>query len=381
MKKVLFINGHLNSGGVERSLVDILCHLDYSKYEVDLLLLEGTGDYLAEVPKEVHIIERDLHNTYGSLFSSLVRCIRKKDYMCLKMRLSFFLRKYLKEKALKKTAGILIGKHKYDIAVGFRPGICSELVAYSVNADKKVIWWHHGEFNVDAEAYNKLCSKVDDVVAVSKCCCKMIADHCPEAVDKLIFIPNMIDRQRLVNKCDFNPYEDEDIFRIVSVGRLSPEKHFENAVHAAAALKENGIAFKWHFVGDGIERSNLEQLVRKYGLENCAIFEGTQKNPYPYIKNADLFAHPSYVESQGLSILEALAFGIPSVVTESSGALEYLVSGENAILTKQNPEDFAKKVLEISVDRELYQRIKEGTILPKQYSNGMVMERIENIFK
>ena len=44
MKKLLFINGHLNTGGVEKSLLDILQHIDYSQYHVDLLLLEGRGD-------------------------------------------------------------------------------------------------------------------------------------------------------------------------------------------------------------------------------------------------------------------------------------------------------------------------------------------------
>ena len=42
-KKILFINGHLIVGGVERSLVDVLRHLDYDKYDVDLLLLEDMG--------------------------------------------------------------------------------------------------------------------------------------------------------------------------------------------------------------------------------------------------------------------------------------------------------------------------------------------------
>ena len=39
-KKLLFINGHLNTGGVEKSLLDILTHLDYDRYDVDLLLTE-----------------------------------------------------------------------------------------------------------------------------------------------------------------------------------------------------------------------------------------------------------------------------------------------------------------------------------------------------
>ena len=64
MKKILFINGHLNTGGVERSLVDVLKHMDYTKYAVDLLLLEDTGDYVSELPPEVKTRFRDIHHTY-----------------------------------------------------------------------------------------------------------------------------------------------------------------------------------------------------------------------------------------------------------------------------------------------------------------------------
>ena len=50
-KKILFVNGHLNVGGIEKSLTDLLNHLDYHKYKVDLLLLEEKGDYLPQIPK------------------------------------------------------------------------------------------------------------------------------------------------------------------------------------------------------------------------------------------------------------------------------------------------------------------------------------------
>ena len=93
MKKILFINGHLNTGGVERSLVDILKHMDYTKYAVDLLLLEDTGDYASELPPEVNVLFRDIHHTYGSFASSIRRCIVAHDWMCLRLRFLFLLRR------------------------------------------------------------------------------------------------------------------------------------------------------------------------------------------------------------------------------------------------------------------------------------------------
>ena len=67
-KRLLFVNGHLNVGGVERSLVDLLKYIDYDKYEVDLVLFEELGDYIDEIPANVNVIFYDLTKTYGSLF-------------------------------------------------------------------------------------------------------------------------------------------------------------------------------------------------------------------------------------------------------------------------------------------------------------------------
>ena len=53
----------MNPGGAEKSLLDILKHIDYSKYHVELLLLEEFGDYTDEIPKEVEVRLFDLHNT------------------------------------------------------------------------------------------------------------------------------------------------------------------------------------------------------------------------------------------------------------------------------------------------------------------------------
>lgn len=86
---LLIINGHLNTGGVEKSLLDILLHLDYSKYLVDLLLLEDLGDYASLLPPQVNVIFRDLHSTYGGLAASLVKCLRAHDFRCFRLRLLF----------------------------------------------------------------------------------------------------------------------------------------------------------------------------------------------------------------------------------------------------------------------------------------------------
>lgn len=376
MKHILFINGHLNAGGVERSLSDVLKHMDYSKYAVDLLLLEDTGDYASELPSEVHVLFRDIHHTYGSFVSSIRQCIAAHDWMCLRLRLLFLLQKFFGACALKRAATVLLGKHHYDCVIGFRPGICSDLAAYSVQADRKITWWHHGEFNVDRAAYGDMCSRMDTVAVVSQSCKDMLQGQLPELADKLVCIPNMLDAEAIRQKTTSSPYTG-DALHIDSVGRLAPEKHFENIIPAAKVLLETGTDFTWHIVGEGPERSKLETLIAENDLKDHVILEGSKANPYPYMKYADLFVHPSYVESQGLTVLEAMALGIPCVVTKSLGPCEFIEDGINGLLTEPSPESLTEKVLAILNDKELYQHIKENTKCPEQFRPDQVMKQIE----
>lgn len=377
-KRILFINGHLNAGGVERSLVDVLRHMDYTKYAVDLLLLEDTGDYASELPSEVKVLFRDIHHTYGSFASSIRRCIVAHDWMCLRLRFLFLLQKFFGACALKRVATILLGKHHYDCVIGFRPGICSDLAAYSVQTDRKITWWHHGEFNVDCATYGNMCSKMNAVAVVSQSCKAMLQEKLPELESKLVCIPNMLDAVAIGQKAGNSPYTG-DMLHIVSVGRLAPEKHFENIIPVAKMLRDMSTDFVWHIVGDGSEQARLESLIVENDLKDHVILEGSKTNPYPYMKYADLFVHPSYVESHGLTVLETMALDVPCVVTKSRGPCEFIEDGVNGLLTEQSPESLAEEVLAILNDKKLYQHIKENTKCPEQFGPERVIKQIETM--
>ena len=377
-KRILFINGHLNAGGVERSLVDVLRHMDYTKYAVDLLLLEDTGDYASELPSEVKVLFRDIHHTYGSFASSIRRCIVAHDWMCLRLRFLFLLQKFFGACALKRVATILLGKHHYDCVIGFRPGICSDLAAYSVQTGRKITWWHHGEFNVDCATYGNMCSKMNAVAVVSQSCKAMLQEKLPELESKLVCIPNMLDAVAIGQKAGNSPYTG-DMLHIVSVGRLAPEKHFETIIPVAKMLRDMSTDFVWHIVGDGSEQARLESLIVENDLKDHVILDRSKTNPYPYMKYADLFVHPSYVESQGLTVLEAMALGVPCVVTKSRGPCEFIEDGVNGLLTEQSPESLAEEVLAILNDKKLYQHIKENTKCPEQFGPERVIKQIETM--
>ena len=323
-KKLLFINGHLNVGGVEKSLADILAHMDYDKYDVDLLLFEDLGDYASDLPEQVHVRLADLRDTYGSLPKVLLRCARKRDWFSFKMKLLLTCSGKTDARVLKYARKLLFGSRCYDVAVGFRPGICTNIAAFAARAEKKITWWHHGEYNLDdAEErdYILACREMDHVVSVSESCAAFLRQRLPEFAGKVTVIPNFLSPDTIREKADrLAPYGGDQRFHIVTVGRLAPEKHVENCVYAARTLREKGYGdFLWHIIGDGPERGRLEALAFEYGVSDLIRFEGRLTNPYPYVKHADLFVHPSYVESQGIVILEAMLLGVPCVVTRSLG--------------------------------------------------------------
>lgn len=378
-RKILFINGHLNVGGVEKSLVDILKHLDYDRYEVDLLLLEGLGDYAHEIPKEVNIKLCSLKNTYGALLPCLLNCIKKADWFSLKMRLIFLMMKLFGQKYIKYAQSSLTQNHFYDCVIGFRSGICTQIAAFAVNADKRITWWHHGEFNVSAKEYEENIGVCDKVVSVSESCAEMLLQNMPKIGEKLVVVPNMVDTEALEKKCSSDSVYSGNEVHLVTVARLAPEKHIENIIYSAKQLKRVGYQLCWHIVGDGDMKERLEILLSENKVEDCVILEGSKANPYSYMKDATLYVHPSYVESQGLTILEAMALGVPCVVTKSRGPSEFIRNGENGLLVETGWEALCEGVEKMLKDKMLYKKIKDNSKCPEKFSPHIVMKVIENI--
>lgn len=357
-KKILFVNGHLNVGGVERSLVDLLCNLDYNKYEVDLLLLEGLGDYLQQIPKEVNVVFVDTTKAYGPFLKSLIlNLLALRWSMVLYRIIILFAFKWGKQylSILRYILGVNI---IYDVAIAYRPGVCADITAYTIKANKKIVWWHHGEINLNPsqiKSYNETWSLFDNIVTVSNACKEMLLNSFTYPPSKIIVIPNMIDVARIYEKAgDVSPY-NITFTKFISVGRLCIEKHFEDVILVVKRLVDDGIKdFHWFIIGDGDIRIQLEEFIKELGVEKYITLLGKKNNPYSWIKYADIYVHSSYVESQGLTILEAMALNVPCVVCRSAGPSEFIVDGVNAIMTEPNPDCLYNGVLAMMRNRNRY---------------------------
>lgn len=114
---------------------------------------------------------------------------------------------------------------------------------------------------------------------------------------------------------------------ILGVGRLSPQKDFPTLIRAFAKLRKSRAA-RLMILGDGPDRSKLEQLVESLGLKDDVFIPGFLPNPYPYIRAASLFVLSSRWEGLPTVLIEALACSTPVVSTDCpSGPVEILESG------------------------------------------------------
>ena len=121
--------------------------------------------------------------------------------------------------------------------------------------------------------------------------------------------------------------KDKSHINLLFVGRLVPYKGADILVEAVSKL-DPSVQKKVDLtiVGDGSERSNLEQQVQKLNLEKQIIFTGwvAQQETLKYYRDSDIFCFPSIREFGGAVVLEAMANGLPCIVVNNGGIGEYV---------------------------------------------------------
>ena len=120
---------------------------------------------------------------------------------------------------------------------------------------------------------------------------------------------------------------------VVGCGRLNDEKGFDVLVRAhAQALADGATPHSVVVVGEGPRRAALQSLARELGVEGTVTFTGFASNPWPVLARADLFVLPSRYEGLTLTLLEALALGVPVAASQCEGPEEILEGGRYGAL-------------------------------------------------
>ena len=383
-KTILFVNGHLQVGGVEKALVDLLSWIDYDRFDVDLLLLEGDGVYIYLVPDQVRVLHKDLREIEGPFWRNLWGNMRGCKFGNVLFRIINSAAK--KDKKLLRLAKPLLPfRRHYDVAVSFRPGRYADIVAYSLNADLKICWWHHGSLPDSLRQRMELVSLFscfDKVVTVSDGCKDLLADSLGINSEKVAVISNIIDEERIeASAANDDPYGDDGRYKIVTLCRFAPEKHLEEAVDAASILQDK-LEFVWYLIGDGTEFGVVKDKIEKLSLGDRVILTGSVANPYPYLKHADLMVHPSHVESLCISVLEAMALEVPCVVVRSLGPVSFIRDGINGVLVDDGADALVAGIMKVQdiQPTDIAQMTSEGLRTVKErFSPKVIIKEFEEL--
>lgn len=391
-KNIIFVIDSLHCAGAEKSLTTLLSLIDYSKYEVDLMMF-GHGGVLEElVPKEVNILKplKYTQFTEKSLKESIIYTLKKGTYKMLKSRLEFSFAIRNKQYTNAQKARILWQKtskviesnpRKYDIAISYAQGLPTFYVADKINADKKFAWVNtsYRLEQEDREFQTKYYDKYEKIVAVSHSAKNVFLETFPKYKDKVKIIYDINDFNLISKMADMeNVYEENfDGIRILTIGRLTYQKGYDMVLEACKMLRDKGINFKWYVLGKGPLKDDIEKYIKENDLQDYFELLGIKSNPYPYIKDADIYVQTSRYEGFGLAIAEARMLNIPVVTTEFDAVYNQMIQGKNGLVVKQDPLAVADAIELLLNDKDLYQEIQE---FQKNEKKGN-LEEIEKFYR
>jgi glycosyltransferase involved in cell wall biosynthesis len=146
--------------------------------------------------------------------------------------------------------------------------------------------------------------------------------------ERVHVIPNAVTPPAVVAQ----PFVQPRVPRLVAAGRLHPKKGFDILIAAVAILRDQGVAVTCEIAGEGHERGKLEARIAALNLADRVRLVGWRDDVAGFLATGDVFAFPSYQEGFPLTLLEAMAVGLPAVASAIPGPLEMIEDGASGAL-------------------------------------------------
>lgn len=382
MHKILILNNDLELGGIQKSLIDFLEYLtSRGGYEINLVLWQKGGVLREKIPASVNVIEREYVQTWDFITKekSLIKKVR---LFAQYLKFNFYARMIKKPWLFYPRI-----KQHYNTVISYtQTGYPRFYAIDNVSADKKYLWYHHGSYESTGAVYKldkEYYGEFNKLVTVSSANKQMLKKYFPEYSDNLLVVPNIINVKEVIfnsqmKVSDFN--KTVGIFNFVTVGRLSKPKGIDLAIDIATELKKQGLKFKWYFIGDGDTFLEISETINQRHLGDVCVLLGSKENPYPYMKLADLYIQTSYVESQCITIYEALVLKKIIVATDLPPLKDALRNGKLGVLCEPDTMKFAQKIINILNDEVAQTNLIEA-VEKHKVSNDIAYQTINELLK
>ena len=366
MQKVLFLIHDLGQGGAEKVLVNLVNNMDYSKFDITVMTLFDSGENRQFLGANV-----------------------KYKTWCKKMIPgNSHLMKLLSPEMLHE----MIIKERYDIEIAYLEGPCARVISGCRDKSVKKLAWIHIEQHT-AERAAVSFRNVKEAQRCYQCFDRIICVSQTVKQDfvKVLQIPASYEVLYNTNESDKIIQLSKEVIepgmmssneiKLVGVGKLLKDKGFDRVVRIVQQLKEQGYPVHFYVLGEGPERDNLQEYIKKNGLQSSITLLGYQLNPYKFVAKCDLFICASFAEGFSTAATEALIVGTPVCTVEVSGMREML--GENnewGVVTKNEDEALYQSIKRLLDEPGLLQHYKkQAEIRGKDFSIVKTVQAVEQL--
>jgi glycosyltransferase involved in cell wall biosynthesis len=303
VKKILFIIPSLTSGGSERVFSILANHLDKENIDLTVAVLDGRNRFYDITDKRVRVIDLETPRVRQA-FLKIIRLI-----------------------SVEKPDLVVTTLTHLNQFISLVKPILPQKTRFIARESSILSVFHRRESMPDFRNWliRRLYPSFDTIICQSE---KMADDFNKNyniVRSKLTIINNPVDTEgslQLASAAEIPA--KKAAFRFVSVGRLSSEKGIDKALQILATLDNRD--FEYRIIGEGKEREVLEKLAKTLGIEANVTFQGVQKNPFSWIKSADLLLLTSEFEGFPNVLLEAGSVGTASIAFACRGVSSEIIS-------------------------------------------------------
>ena len=388
---ILIFSQAMELGGVERSLLGLLDSIDYDRYDADLFLMRHSGELMTQLNPKVNLLPE--MSQYASLAVPMTSLLKKGQIgvLCGRLKGKLAARRFDKQHPGEKPSiAALTYSHKYtlktmpqitnktyDLAISFLTP--HYYVRERAKARKYAAWIHtdYTALSFDRRAELEMWSGYDTICGVSEQVSRGFQTSFPELAGKVRTIENilskgLIDAQARETQTEM---KSDGAVSLLSVGRFCDAKNFDNVPDICRRLVGDGLDVKWYLIGYGGDEPLIRQKIAEAGMQDRVIILGKKDNPYPYMRDCDLYVQPSRYEGKAVTVREAQLLGRPVVITDYATSASQLEDGVDGVIVPVDNEGCAAGIAALLRDPARMRQLSENCA-KRDYTNSAEIEKI-----
>lgn len=329
-KKLIVFSYDLNIGGIENALINLLNEIDYSKYDVELVLEKNKGINKNKVNKNVLVKEYRLSTCKIVIIRKLINLI-KRCFWSIK------------------------NKGKYEVSIAYATYSLMGCKLSKIASNNSIMYVHSDYTNLyDSKAFKDFydkreVSKFNKIVFVSNESKENFIKYYNDLKDKCYVLNNFVDYKSIIKLSkETIDYKKNNEKLLVFVGRLDESsKKVSRLLYAMKRIKEKDVKAKCLIVGDGPNKEEYIKYINDNDLNDIVSLIGSKNNPYPYMLLADYIILTSEYEGYPLVYQEAITLNKKIITTIDVSDETFSINGRYGYVVSKDKDELTNQIINI----------------------------------